>query len=559
MKRGVAIADRVRWAPLPMQCRARLLASLVLPSSMYGFCVGGLTCHQINSLTSAVMRALWGTRRALRSKDVVLSLFVPGHLVDPRQASVYQCLCMLRRFVQKRPDLKAMFLRCWQAYAHECRSAPGPIGLIAKMVAQLGWSWVEFDKFSRPGRSELPVAGGPDSWWLHEVRDGLRLARWACAAASRHDMEGLDALQGVDRQATLACLNSKLDPYDAGMLRGILSGSIRLRKRLCEAGLADSSVCQFCGMCDETVEHCFWECSRWDHVRMRYDVPPASVTSQWPACTKSCGLFLENPCVLDLKTELENEEAATRDLSQYFDCQAVSIAVQNCSNPNEKQIIWTDGAASFNQDHRFRRAGSGIFYSEAHHMNLSVILPGVVQSNQRAELLAVLLSCLRDPRPLDIRSDSEYVCNGFAVWRSWSKTGWRHDNADLWNQLASHMCSRATCVQVSWVKGHAKPVDVLRGRTTEEDRLGNNGADSLAVAGARMHQVPVEVVASAAERKQYAKHVHEMMVAILKARLAAEGELSSEADAADRGSEADTCMEFLDDDFDGDCIQSDAN
>ena len=48
-------------------------------------------------------------------------------------------------------------------------------------------------------------------------------------------------------------------------------------------------------------------------------------------------------------------------------------------------------------------------------MNLSAILPGVVQSNQRAELLAVVLTCLRDPRRLDIRSDSEYVCKGLGV------------------------------------------------------------------------------------------------------------------------------------------------
>jgi ribonuclease HI len=365
-------------------------------------------------------------------------------------------------------------------------------------------------------------------------------------------MEGLDALQGVDRLATLGYLNSKPDPWEAGMLRGILSGSIRLQKRLCEAKLAESSVCQFCGMCDETVEHCFWDCTQWDHVRAQYDLPPASVSSQWPVCTKACGLFLESPCVLDLKIELEQEEAAIGDLPQFFDCHAACAAIQSAGELNEKQVIWTDGAASHNQDHRFRRAGSGIFYGEAHHMNLSVILPGLVQTNQRAELLAVLLSCLRDPRPLDIRSDSAYVCNGFFTWRSWYEKGWQHDHADLWNLLASHMCSRATCVQVSWVKGHAKPVDVLRGRTTEEDRLGNNGADSLAVAGARMHQVPAEVVDIAQERKQHARQLHRMMLQILKARLAAE---TQDHPGIDRGSEPGDVLEFVHDDVDdGDVV-----
>ena len=58
VQHGILVSDRIRWAPLPMQVRSRQLASLVMPSALYGFCVGGLTCYQIKSLTSAVMRAM---------------------------------------------------------------------------------------------------------------------------------------------------------------------------------------------------------------------------------------------------------------------------------------------------------------------------------------------------------------------------------------------------------------------------------------------------------------------------------------------------------------------
>ena len=83
-----------------------------------------------------------------------------------------------------------------------------------------------------------------------------------------------------------------------------------------------------------------------------------------------------------------------------------AIMEQESSTP---QVIWTDGASSHNQDYRFRRAGSGIFYGAGHALNWSGMLPGLVQTNQRAELFAVLCACLRDPRPLDIRTDSEWV------------------------------------------------------------------------------------------------------------------------------------------------------
>ena len=174
-------------------------------------------------------------------------------------------------------------------------------------------------------------------------------------------------------------------------------------------------------------------------------------------------------------------------------------------------------------------------------MNLSTRLPGRLQGNQRAELLAVLLACLRDPRPLDIRTDSEYVCNGVASLRSWQSYGWNHDHADVWNRLALALQSRATDVSVSWVKGHAKSIDVERGRTTREDKIGNDGADLLAVAGAAMHVVDAEVVAAASLRKRNAIHVQQMMVAILKARLVLESQ-TNQAECPQRGSEMGDCI-----------------
>ena len=105
VQRGVVVAERIRWAPLPMPIRARLLSSLVLLASLYAVCVGDLSTRLLNRLTSAVMRAVWGTKRKLRSRDVVLSLLVPGHLVDPRQAFIHQTLCTLRQSMHKHLEL----------------------------------------------------------------------------------------------------------------------------------------------------------------------------------------------------------------------------------------------------------------------------------------------------------------------------------------------------------------------------------------------------------------------------------------------------------------------
>ena len=65
----------------------------------------------------------------------------------------------------------------------------------------------------------------------------------------------------------------------------------------------------------------------------------------------------------------------------------------------------------------------------------------------------------------------------------WRRMTWEGDHEDFWNMLADEIRSRPTTVKVSWVKGHAKQIDIDRGRTTHEDKHGNDGADALAVAG----------------------------------------------------------------------------
>ena len=104
-------------------------------------------------------------------------------------------------------------------------------------------------------------------------------------------------------------------------------------------------------------------------------------------------------------------------------------------------------------------------------------------------------------------------------------------------------------------QGHATENDVKHGRTTCEDKAGNDGADKLAVAGAATHHVPAEVAADAKSRRQMAKRTQEMMVNILIERQKQENLFAEEN--PDRGSDMgegsldfDDCMELLDDGID---------
>ena len=125
--------------------------------------------------------------------------------------------------------------------------------------------------------------------------------------------------------------------------------------------------------------------------------------------------------------------------------------------------------------------------------------------------------------------------------------GWAGEHGDLWGLLAAELGTRAHPVTVAWVKGHAKMIDVQRGRTTLADKDGNDGADKLAVAGAEQHAVDSEIVIMSDLRREHGKEVHSMFIAIVKARRVQELRLNQALqalpdDVGDRGSDPGDCM-----------------
>eukprot|EP00662_Eupelagonemidae_sp_cell21_P014771 gene14771-biopygen88029 len=127
-------------------------------------------------------------------------------------------------------------------------------------------------------------------------------------------------------------------------------------------------------------------------------------------------------------------------------------------------IVFTDGAASNNQDSRFRRAGYGAYWGPAHDLNIGAPLRGDDQGNNAAELQAVVAALEADPRPLQIRTDSDHVSEGVRRHRHrWRQNGWRPRvlasaeicNVDRWRRLDELLRSRGEGRDVIvWVKGH---------------------------------------------------------------------------------------------------------
>ena len=151
-------------------------------------------------------------------------------------------------------------------------------------------------------------------------------------------------------------------------------------------------------------------------------------------------------------------------------------------NPS-KIHIFTDGSCLKNGT-RHAKAGYGVYFGPNDPRNVSSKLDGPDQTNNRAELMAVIVALektkteLEEQQPVVIYSDSSYMKNGITVWiHSWKRNGWKTadgghvKNKDLWLRLDKLYSDRRALIEFVWVRGH-------------DGILGNEMADQLARMGA---------------------------------------------------------------------------
>lgn len=142
---------------------------------------------------------------------------------------------------------------------------------------------------------------------------------------------------------------------------------------------------------------------------------------------------------------------------------------------NKRVVIYSDGACS-NNGRDNAKAGVGVWFGENDTRNISERLPGK-QTNQRAELFAGLraLQIAKENRieKVEIVTDSRYLVKGITEWIiSWKAGNWKRQpkNEDLWKSLDAER--ENIDAKWRWVRGHSGV-------------QGNDGADSLATAGAQ--------------------------------------------------------------------------
>jgi ribonuclease HI len=163
--------------------------------------------------------------------------------------------------------------------------------------------------------------------------------------------------------------------------------------------------------------------------------------------------------------------------------ETIEIDIRKCQ-------VWTDGS-SFDNGSKDARAGIGVYWGFKDKRNLSERLPGKEQTNNRAEIYAViraLETCEDKKNRLEIMTDSKYVINAMNEWvKKWEKNGWltyRKEpvkNNDLFKILKRLIDNRIGTVNFVHVKGHA-------------GNYGNEQADRLAKEGSIKEKIKINEI-----------------------------------------------------------------
>lgn len=173
--------------------------------------------------------------------------------------------------------------------------------------------------------------------------------------------------------------------------------------------------------------------------------------------------------------------------------------------------IWTDGSSRGNGTDG-AVAGVGVYFGPGDRRNLAEPLAGPRQTNQRAELTAILRALELSPRdrPVTIISDSSYAINCVTTWfQKWRANGWVNsqkkpvENKDLIEKILSYIEERERISNaysmpdteaMDETKDNAKTRSFKKGRARvhfvwvkgHANEPGNVAADALAVAGSRI-------------------------------------------------------------------------
>lgn len=530
IEKAVGYLARVEHFPAGMQEKVNAIGLQAAAKVNVGLEITSPSKQAVSSFYHATKKAILGPGcRAWTAMGVLFSTIIKGHRISlpalQNKAVVIAAAKSLRKAQVSRDH--------WNVAYHSQKTHFFANGLVANfraVAARLKWKWDGPFTLTTDWGWQFSLLHTPLSTVSHFVRDATRRAWLRSVSTKRLDMGGIAGHRyGIDADATCVLLRAqgkkKLAPLDRVFLVNFLTGAVHTQQRMCRAGFSQdtSELCRFCGLEPEDSQHIFYRCPCWESERVQFRDNVTLADLMVPPCTVMAGLVLQPQEIVDLYH------------SQVLDPVQMGVGAWD-GTTIDNELNWrlengrkwllcaTDGSCLNATHSMLARTGAGIFFCSKHPANMSKPVFGFPQSAQRGEVAALLYALMIMWVPTWFWTDSKYVCDrvndivgaGGALPASASCDTWAH--FDLWQDITYYIHRNLGNFKVSWHPGHISPEDLDLGIADPLITLLNNGADTLAKAGARLHSPPSDCIDRALRRIEVAKWQQNMCINILQKR-----------------------------------------
>ena len=541
VKKAELTARRVKRLKMPTRKqKAAGAMGLVMPRAAYGAWLTRMAKKDKGPLATTMMELAWGIKGGkFRAKEMLKSLVLPTHRVDPDDVMDYQTITTMARLMRRNEELRR---RVGKMVAHmkggnaKKYDGPFPVKRLMEVMSRMEG---EVDEELNVVHDALPTFNLVDEhpgWVSHAVRYMIRSSLWEKLAirAAKGERSDFNGLQLIDIAATTKTIRKETEGgVKRRTLEMLVTGAIPTWQRCAkykhppvqECEPPSSEVCPFCRQgVPEDMEHILWGCQRWEEEReeMRKEMRKEEVKEEeLPRITKNQGVIFEDHELIRWRKESVKKEWGYEEnpLPEWKEG-----GVEAKRTEEGRRVVYTDGSCLDQSDERVRTAGCGIFITAGHSWNLGFPLPGVVQSSEVAEARAalhVLEGATAQGFDVEVRLDNRSVVDTLAMIARGEEVEYEKGRS-IWRRAEEAMRRRkeegGRGHAVTWVPGHTDTIDVIAGRISEEDRRGNVNVDEMAKRGAAVDVCPEEVAKAAVRRIKIGTVLHNGFAEILMRR-----------------------------------------
>ena len=403
----------------PYSQKLRAIRTKAWPQGLHGCASTHLSDDVFDHLRTGAMRGL-GVSKSGASPVVHLSLLEPPKS-DPQYHVLLETISMARTLIH--PDI-AGFILGQIVFEKKRRPSPGPCSVILFRLQQLSWTWQHATIFrDHQGRSL-------DVWnqSIQEVRYHLAQGWQDRAQGICSRRKSFRGLHQVSPRLTTAGIQ-RWQPEEQALLRASLNGAFFTEDKLKHHKKNGDGKCVFCGAADSQA-HRHWECGKFLDSRKHLSQDQLDAVCTMAPIISHHGWMPEPPSIRQFQTLC----AEFPDRTHSFEVPA--------SLP-EHLWLFTDGGckapASFEGKWATWGVVLGTWETNQFFPISSGLVPGLVQTAVRAEIIAAISACSfahHHQRPVTLCLDNDLVYRRICKFKSREcHIKINQKDADLWFDL----------------------------------------------------------------------------------------------------------------------------